>query len=50
MRSRYSAYALGLEPYLLATWYASTRPAALDIDAATKWLELSVKRWLETRA
>jgi hypothetical protein len=26
MRSRYSAYARGLEPYLLATWHASTRP------------------------
>jgi hypothetical protein len=30
MRSRYSAYVLGLEAYLLATWHASTRPAALE--------------------
>lgn len=46
MRSRYSAYALGLESYLLATWHVSTRPAALDLEQASgmKWLELSVKR------
>ena len=46
MRSRYSAYVLGLEPYLLATWHASTRPAALHLaaDADTKWLELEVRR------
>ena len=31
MRSRYSAYGLGLEPYLLATWHVSTRPAALHL-------------------
>ena len=46
MRSRYSAYVLGLEPYLLATWHASTRPAALHLaeEAGTKWLELEVRR------
>ena len=46
MRSRYSAYVLGLEDYLLATWHASTRPASLDLtgDTATRWLGLSVKR------
>lgn len=45
MRSRYSAYVLGLEDYLLATWHASTRPAALNLgsDAPPKWLELEVK-------
>lgn len=26
MRSRYSAYVLGLEAYLLKTWHPSTRP------------------------
>lgn len=35
MRSRYSAFALGLEAYLLATWHASTRPSVLDL-AGTK--------------
>lgn len=46
MRSRYSAYVLGLEPYLLATWHPSTRPAALHLadEAGTKWLGLAVKR------
>ncbi len=46
MRSRYSAYVLGLEPYLLATWHASTRPAALHLaeDTGTKWLGLEVRR------
>lgn len=45
MRSRYSAYALGLRDYVLATWHPSTRPAALELDpAATRWLGLEVKR------
>ena len=46
MRSRYSAYVLGLEPYLLATWHASTRPPSLDLaaDGATRWLGLEVRR------
>ena len=46
MRSRYTAYVLGLEAYLLKTWHANTRPAALSLsdDAPTKWLGLQVKR------
>jgi SEC-C motif-containing protein len=49
MRSRYSAYVLQLEDYLLATWHASTRPAALDLAAAPpKWLGLQVKTHTET--
>ncbi len=45
MRSRYSAYVLGLEDYLLATWHVSTRPAALNLasDPQPKWLGLEVK-------
>ena len=43
MRSRYSAYVLGLVPYLLETWHPSTRPAALELDPATKWLGLEVR-------
>lgn len=44
MRSRYSAYVLGLEGYLLETWHPSTRPARLDLDAGPrpKWLGLKV--------
>ena len=46
MRSRYSAYTLAQEPYLLATWHPSTRPAVLDLNTEprAKWLELQVKR------
>ena len=45
MRSRYSAYVLGLEDYLLATWHGSTRPAALNlgVEAPEKWLGLEVR-------
>ena len=44
MRSRYSAYDLRLEDYLLATWHPSTRPSELDLVAdPTKWLGLDIK-------
>jgi SEC-C motif-containing protein len=46
MRSRYTAYTLLREDYLLQTWHPSTRPAALNLaaDTATKWLGLEIKR------
>jgi SEC-C motif-containing protein len=46
MRSRYTAYVLKDEPYLLRTWYPSTRPAqlALDEGGPVKWLGLKVLR------
>lgn len=45
MRSRYVAYVMGLEDYLLATWHPATRPAALDLAAPPRpqWLGLTVK-------
>lgn len=44
MRSRYSAYVLGLVDYLLATWHPSTRPASLEPDPpGLKWLGLEVR-------
>jgi SEC-C motif domain protein len=43
MRSRYAAFALELEAYLLATWHASTRPAAVTFEPGTRWLGLTVK-------
>ncbi len=45
MRSRYTAYTLRLEPYLLATWHPSTRPAELNLNTEPqpKWLGLQVK-------
>jgi len=43
MRSRYTAYVLGLEPYLLATWAPQTRPGSATIDdPGIKWLGLRV--------
>lgn len=46
MRSRYTAYTLRREAYLLATWHPDTRPTALNLqDGPTqKWLGLSVLR------
>ncbi len=50
MRSRYSAYARGLEDYLLATWHATTRPATLDLGVGPqpKWIGLEVKASTES--
>ncbi len=42
MRSRYSAFAVGDAAYLLATWHPSTRPRALDLDPAQRWVRLDV--------
>lgn len=46
MRSRYTAYVLGREAYLLATWHPSTRPAGLQLDTEPqpRWIGLTVKR------
>jgi SEC-C motif domain protein len=44
MRSRYTAYVMKLEPYLLATWHATTRPASLALaDDDAKWLGLEIR-------
>jgi SEC-C motif-containing protein len=49
MRSRYTAYTLLCEVYLLATWHPSARPAVLDLvsDVHTKWMGLEVKRHVQ---
>jgi len=45
MRSRYSAFVLGLSEYLLDTWHPNTRPASLAPDApGLRWLDLEVRR------
>ena len=48
MRSRYSAYAMGLRTYVLDTWYEPTRPEHMErFDTRVKWLGQTVKRaWL----
>ncbi|BCK88269.1 hypothetical protein MIZ01_2071 [Sideroxyarcus emersonii] len=45
MRSRYTAYTLLREDYLLATWHPSTRPASLGLaeEVPAKWLGLEIK-------
>ena len=60
MRSRYTAFTRCDESYLLATWHASTRPAALQFaggtatrdnatrDTTIKWIGLDVKRAAST--
>lgn len=51
MRSRYSAYVLGMGDYLRDTWHASTRPGEpLSFDPALRWLGLEVRRHLQTDA
>jgi SEC-C motif-containing protein len=51
MRSRYSAYYLGKEPYLLSTWHASTRPTEpiMSSEEKLRWLGLEVKSALRLR-
>ena len=50
MRSRYTAYTLENEDYLLATWYPSTRPDSLKLADGPhkKWLGLRVSRHEQT--
>jgi SEC-C motif-containing protein len=50
MRSRYSAYVLAIEAYLLSTWHPSTRPTQVDPDGALapQWLGLQVRRHVTT--
>ena len=43
MRSRFSAYCLGDEAYLLNTWHPSTRPESLHLDEnPVKWVGLEI--------
>lgn len=42
MRSRYTAFVLELEGYLLATWHVSHRPPAVTFERGTRWLGLTV--------
>lgn len=43
MRSRYCAFVLERESYLLKTWYASHRPEHIEFDPGVKWLGLEVR-------
>jgi len=47
MRSRYAAFVLQNETYLLTSWHAATRPRAIPFEPGTKWLGLQI---VSTRA
>ncbi|MYM85900.1 hypothetical protein GTP91_01765 [Rugamonas sp. FT82W] len=51
MRSRYTAYVQRNEPYLMATWHASTRPTEpiMSKEEKLQWLGLEVKSALRLR-
>jgi len=42
MRSRFSAFALGLPEYLLASWHPSTRPASFELEPDAVWRRLQI--------
>jgi SEC-C motif domain protein len=42
MRSRYSAFVLCNEQYLMATWHPTRRPATIPFNKNQKWLGLRV--------
>lgn len=49
MRSRYTAYVLGNEAYLLMTWHPETRPERLNLSEPPlpKWLGLTIKQHIQ---
>lgn len=42
MRSRFTAFVLKLENYLLSSWHASTRPTELDLSNLPDWTTLRI--------
>lgn len=44
MRSRYSAFALGLADHLVRTWHPRTRPADLTLEQGLTWQRLEIHR------
>ncbi len=49
MRSRYTAYTMEDEVYLLDSWHTSTRPSVLfcESERPVKWVELSIVTAIE---
>lgn len=43
MRSRYSAFVVRDEAYLLRTWAPETRPGDVDFDPAMRWTGLEIE-------
>ncbi len=42
MRSRFSAFALGLKDYLITTWHPDFCPDKLDLSGSPEWVRLEV--------
>lgn len=42
MRSRYSAFALGLSDYLVASWHPDTRPVGVRAHEPERWTGLTI--------
>jgi SEC-C motif-containing protein len=42
MRSRYSAFAVRDEAYLLRSWHTATRPRRLELDPGQRWVRLEI--------
>lgn len=42
MRSRYSAFVLGDEAYLLRSWHSRTRPARVEFERGMRWTGLEI--------
>lgn len=47
MRSRYSAFALGLPDHLLETWDSRYRPAELEVDPDVQWRRLVILEYVD---
>ncbi|MFK4068986.1 YchJ family protein [Streptomyces sp. NPDC029674] len=50
MRSRYSAFAVRDEGYLLRTWHPRTRPPRVEFDPALRWVGLDIEETTEGTA
>ncbi|MFF1378213.1 YchJ family protein [Streptomyces sp. NPDC058308] len=50
MRSRYSAFAVRDEGYLLRTWHPRTRPPRVEFDPALRWTGLEIGETTEGTA
>ncbi len=50
MRSRYSAFAVRDEGYLLRTWHPRTRPPRVEFDPGTRWTGLDIEDTTEGTA
>ncbi|MDX1348176.1 MAG: YchJ family metal-binding protein [Thiomicrorhabdus chilensis] len=50
MRSRYVAFALRLEEYLLKTWDSQSRPAQIEFENGLSWKKLTILKCQKGRS